>query len=76
MLKFKVKIKHKGEPDSQAWEEEYDTEKSRWMEKYAYNYDTPDEYGNALVDFWNAGLKPYQKPREFVSAKKIDENEE
>lgn len=72
MLKFVIKIKNKGEPDSKSWEEEYDTEEGRWMSKNQLDSNDPDEYGRNLVAFFNNTLRKGQEPREFVSARKIE----
>ena len=67
-MKFVIKVKDKGDLNSQAWEEEYDTEKGKWMIKRGF-YNGPNEYGLAIVDYWNANLRRGDKPREFISVR-------
>jgi len=62
-MKFVIKVKIKGNPDSTAWTEIYDK-----------NVDDPEKYGREAVDLWNNTLQSHEQAREFVSVVSVDKD--
>ncbi len=60
-MKFKILVKHIGEDDGQAWEEEYDK-----------NTQDSEKWAEDIIKWFNETLRPGEKPRELVNVIILD----